>query len=126
MDWLCTVCANGAPSMMGIKEGFMSFVKKENKNILVIHCLLHRETLATKEIQEDLAMVFKEVVTVVNYIKSRPLCTRFFGALWDKMEAEHNELSFHLNIRWVSRRKVLKRVAILRNEIGAFLKEQNQ
>ena len=41
-------------------------------------CLLHRENLAAKKIQEDLAIVFNEVVSVVNYIKSRPLCTRLF------------------------------------------------
>ena len=33
-----SVCAYGAPSMMGCKKGFMSFVKKENKNISVVHC----------------------------------------------------------------------------------------
>ena len=120
-----SVCADGAPSMMGTKKGFMSFVKKENQDILVIHCLLHRENLAAKEIQEDLAIVFKEVVSVVNYIKSRPLCTRLFRALCDEMSAEHIGLLFHSNIRWLSRGKVLERVASLRNEIGAFLKEQN-
>ena len=66
------VCMDGTPSMMGCKKGFMNFVKKENKNISVVHCLLHRKNLATKEIQEDLAIVFKKVVSVVNFIKSRP------------------------------------------------------
>ena len=119
------VFANGAPSMMGTKKGFMSFVKKENQDILVIHCLFHRENLAAKEIQEDLAIRFNEVVSVVNYIKSCPLCNRLFRALCDEMGAEHNGLLFHSNIRWLSREKLLKRVARLRNEIGAFLKEQN-
>ena len=61
LEWSDCVsfCADGAPSMMGCKKGFMSFVKKENKNISVVHCLLHRENLAAKEIQEDLARVFK-------------------------------------------------------------------
>ena len=72
------VCEDGAPSMMGCKKGFMSFVKKENKNISVVHCLLHRKNLATQEIQEDLAIVFKKVVSVVNFIKSRPLQLVYF------------------------------------------------
>ena len=63
----------------------MSFVKKENKNISVVHCLIQRENLTAKEIQGDLAIVFKEVVSVVNFIKSRPLHTRLFRVLCDEM-----------------------------------------
>ena len=76
-DCVC-VCEDGAPSMIECKKSFISFVKKENKNISVVHCLLHKKNLATKEIQEDLAIVFKKVVSVVNFIKSRPLNTLFF------------------------------------------------
>ena len=49
-----SVCEDGATSMMGCKKGFMSFVKKENKNISVVHCLIQRENLTAKEIQGDL------------------------------------------------------------------------
>jgi len=125
LDWsdCVSVCADGAPSMMGSKKGFMSFVKKENKNISVVHCLLHRENLAAKEIQ-DLAIVFKEVVSVVNFIKSLPLHTRLFRVLCDEIGAEHNGLLFHSNIRWLSQGKVLERVANLRHEICTFLTQQ--
>ena len=71
---------------MGQKKGFISFVKKENKNISVVHCLLCRENLAAKEIQEDLAIDFEEVVSVVNFIKFRPLHTRLFRILCDEWE----------------------------------------
>ena len=97
-----SVCADGAPAMMGSNKGFMSFVKRKNNNISVVHCLLHRENLATKEIQENLAIVFKEVVSVVNYIKSRPLNTRLFHALCDKMGAELSGLLFHSTACWLS------------------------
>ena len=80
-----SVCEDGASSMMGCKKGFMSFVKKENKNISVVHCLIQRENLTAKEIQGDLAIVFTEVVSVVNFIKSRPLHTRLFRVLCDEM-----------------------------------------
>ena len=120
-----SVCADGAPAMMGSNNGFMSFVRRKNNSISVVHFLLHRENLATKEIQENLAIVFKEVVSVVNYIKSRPLNTRLFRALCDEMEAELSGLLFHLTVRWLSRGKLLERVATLRDETHAFLKEQN-
>ena len=115
------VCANSAPSTIKTKKDFMSFVKKEKQHNLVIRCLLHRENLEAKEIQEDLAIVFKEVVSAVNYIKSHPSYSRLFRTLCDEMGADHSGLLFYLNIRWLSRGKVLERVASLRNEIGAFL-----
>ena len=102
----------------------MNFVKKKNKIISVVYCLLHRENLAAKEIQGDLAIVFKEVVSVVNFIKSRSLHTRLFRVLCDQMGAEHNGLLYHSNIRWLSQGKVLERVANLQNEISTYLKEQ--
>ena len=124
LEWsdCVSVCEDGAPSMMGYKKGFMSFVKKENKNISVVHCLYHRENLAAKEIQEDLTIVFKQVVSVVNFIKSRPLHTRLFHVLCDEMGTEHNGFLFHSNIRWLSRGKVLERVANLQNEIKRLFK----
>ena len=78
-----------------------------------------------KKIQENLAIVFKEVVSVVNYIKSRPLNTRLFRALCDEIGAELSGLLFHSTVRWLSRGKVFERVATLREETHAFLKEQN-
>ena len=126
LEWsdYVSVCADGAPSMRICKKGFMTLMKKENKNISVVHCLLHRESLAAKKIQGDLAVVFKEVVSVVNFIKSRSLRTRLFRVLCDEMGAEHNGFLFHSNIRWFSQGKVLERVANLRNKISTFLKEQ--
>ena len=127
LEWsnCVSVCADGAPAMMGSNKGFMSFVKRKNNNISVVRCLLHRENLATKKIQENLAIVFKEVVSVVNYIKSRRLNTRLFRALCDEMGAELSGLLFRSTVRWLSRGKVLERVATLKEETHAFLKEQN-
>ena len=71
------VCADGAPSKMGSKRGFVSFVKRQNNYISVVHCLLHIENLAAKETQEGLAIVFKEVVTV-SITLGLVLCTLIF------------------------------------------------
>ena len=37
------VCEDGAPSMIGCKKSFISFMKKEHKNISVVRCLLHKK-----------------------------------------------------------------------------------
>ena len=102
----------------------MSFVKRQNNDISVVHCLLDQENLVAKEIKEDLAIVFEEVVTVVNYIKFFPQHIRLFRVLCNEMGTEHNEFLFHSNVCWLSQGKVLERVANLRYRISIFLKEQ--
>ena len=62
---------------------------------------------------------------MVNYFKSRPLNTRLFCALCDEMGVEVSGLLFHSTVRWLSRGKVLEKVATFREETHAFLKEQN-
>ena len=80
------------PFIMGSKIGFMSFVKRQNNDISVIHYLFYRENLAAKELQEDLSIVFKEVVTVVNYIDLVPYTLVYFVSCVTKYV--HNTLSF--------------------------------
>ena len=117
------VSADGAPAMMGKNNGFLSFVLKQNPNILTIHCLLHRENLAAKHSQADMAIVFQEVVHVVNYIKKSALSTRMFAELCEEAGAEFTCLLFYSKIRWLSKGKVLHRVVSLRNELFTFLSE---
>lgn len=119
------VCADGAPVMMGHKKGFLSYVLQKNKNILAIHCFLHRENLAARHSQGDMAIVFKEIVDIVNYIKKSALCTRLFGELCDETDADFRRLLFYSKVRWLSKGKVLHRVVALRGELHTFLSENN-
>ena len=46
LEWsdCVSVCTDGSVRPWWVaKRDFINFVKKENKNILVFHCLLHRE-----------------------------------------------------------------------------------
>ena len=42
------LCTDGAPSMIGLIKGFVSFVKKVNSEIISTHCFLHREVFIGK------------------------------------------------------------------------------
>ena len=64
-----SVCTDGALSMMGCRKGFVSHVKKVNPSVQVIHCVLHRENLASRVLSSTLHDVMKNVIKIVNLLK---------------------------------------------------------
>ncbi|GFW88086.1 protein FAM200A [Trichonephila clavipes] len=102
-----------------------ALVKQKSPLCIWTHCMIHREALASKEISPGLNIVLMTVVTVVNYIKMRPLKSRIFSGLCKDMGAVHSSLLFYCEARWLSRGKFLQRVYELRNEITIFLEEEH-
>ena len=84
------------------------------------HCLIQREALASQQLNGELNGVRETVVKTVNFIKSRPLKARFFQRLCNELGAEHNNLLFYCNARWLSKGKVLLRVYELRTKSPYF------
>ena len=84
------------------------------------HCLIQSEALASQQLSGDLNGVLKAVVKTVNFIKARPLKARLFQRLCDKLGAEHNNLLFYCNARWLSKGKVPLRVYELRTKSTYF------
>ncbi|GFW99541.1 uncharacterized protein TNCV_3417741 [Trichonephila clavipes] len=83
--------------MIGHLKGFVAHVKELNEDILVTHCFLHREALVTKFLPSDLKIVLEQCVKMVNYIKSRPLESRF-SKLCQAMEAKYEFLLLHTEV----------------------------
>ena len=106
--------------MTGSIKGFVSLVKKENKNVITTHCFLHREALVAKTLGNELRSVLNEVVKMVNYVKSRPLKSRLFAKLCEEIGSRHVSLLLHTEVRWLSRGKVLPRVFELKEELLTF------
>ena len=127
IDWAkcLTVCTDGAPSMIGCRKGFVAHVKKVNPSVQVIHCMLHRKNLASRELSETLHGVMKDVIEIVNFVKARGLNSRLFEELCSACGASHRELLFHSETRWLSRGKVLSRVVELKGELETFLLEKH-
>ena len=82
---------------------------------------MHRETLVEKTLPADLASTLNTEVSIVNFVKTKPLKSRMFAILCEEMGADHTNLLLHTKIRWLSRSKVQARVYALRNELIAFL-----
>lgn len=121
---LHSICADGAPAMLGNKSGFAQLVKKDAPHILVTHCFLHRHALATKTLPRSLKEVLSIVIKTVNFIRSRALNHRLFKTLCQEMSAEHEVLLYHTEVRWLSRGQVLKRIFMLKTELSLFLEEK--
>ena len=127
LDWgiVGSVCTDGAPAMLGHMSGFVALVKQVNPNVISTHCVLHRQALASKTMPEDMKEVLGNVIKAVNLIRGRALNHRLFKAFCSEIAAEHQILLYHTEVRWLSRGKVLTRVAELSEEIVHFLRYQN-
>ena len=75
--------------MLGSRKGFVTFVLQKNLNVLVIHCLMHREALTFKSLPKDLMLVLDQVITIVNFIKSGPLAFLLFSQFCAAMVSDY-------------------------------------
>ncbi|GFR22963.1 zinc finger BED domain-containing protein 5 [Trichonephila clavata] len=110
--------------MSGRFQSKQALVKHKSPLYIWTHCMIHRETLASKEMSPGLNLVLTTVVTVVNYIKMRPLSSRIFSRLCKDMGVVHSSLLFYSEARLL-RGKFLQRVYEFRNKNAIFLEKEN-
>lgn len=125
IDWeRCVgICTDGAKSMTGKHTGLIAHIRRVCPSISWLHCSIHREALAAKNMPADLLAALNDAVKLVNFIKARPLNSRIFTLLCNEMGSEHKSLLLHTEVRWLSRGKVLTRLFELRHELQQFFEE---
>ena len=96
-----SICTDGAATMVGRNKGFVSRVKERNQNLIFTHCFLHREALVFKTLPADLVLVLNDVVSMVNFVKMRPVKSCLFALLCEEMGTEHATLLFHTEVKLV-------------------------
>ncbi|XP_060759506.1 zinc finger BED domain-containing protein 5-like [Neoarius graeffei] len=126
LDWSrCVgVCSDGAAAMTRRNSGVTSLIKQKAPHAVFTHCMLHREALVAKRIDDKLNLVLQEAVQVVNFIKTHPLKHRLFAILCNEMGARFHGLLLHSSVRWPSRGAVLNRVYEMQAEIAEFLSSE--
>uniref|UniRef100_A0A8C9QX36 Zinc finger BED domain-containing protein 5-like n=1 Tax=Scleropages formosus TaxID=113540 RepID=A0A8C9QX36_SCLFO len=115
------ICTDGTRSMTGKVSGLVTRVLHLAPLAKWTHCMIHRESLASKQMPESLESILKQAVQMVSFIKAWPLNARLFSLLCQEMGAEHEQLLFHTEVRWLSRGRILHRLYKLHSEVKAFL-----
>ena len=126
LDWSKVIeCSmDGAPSMMGKNIGVRGILPRKHPHIKTNHCIIHRQSLASKDMSLNFSDVMKVVISTVNYVKARDLNSRMFKQLCIIENSNHNTSLMHTAVRWLSRGKTLERVFLLRRELATFLQDQ--
>ena len=71
-----------------------------------MHCLIHRQALASKTLRESLQDVLNIAIKTVNFVKNAALNTRLFRKLCSEMNAEHLNFLDYTRVRWLSKENV--------------------
>lgn len=93
-DWTKCVYADGACSMSGCYGELQAFVRSK-ANALWTHCVILREALASKYLSSTLNQVLKNVVYIVNFIKTQPLEASFSRKLCEVVGTGHTSLLYY-------------------------------
>ncbi|KAL2096421.1 hypothetical protein ACEWY4_008569 [Coilia grayii] len=126
LDWQnCVgVCSDGAASMTGRHHSVIRQILERAPEAKWIHCFLHRENLAAKKMSPEFHEVMTVSVKAINFIKNNAVNSRCFAKLCEDIEADHVQLLYHSEVRWLSRGLVLNRSLELKNEVFTFLTEK--
>ena len=116
-----SIFTDRATAMVRRNKDFVSKVKERNQNVIFTPCFLHCETLVIKTLPADLVLVLNDELSMVNFIKMRPVKSYLFALLCDEMGTEHATLLLHRKASWLSQGKVLGRVYELLEELKEFL-----
>lgn len=118
------VCTDGAAALTGSNKGLRGLIQKVAPHMVFNHCMIHRQALVAKDMDEELHNVLQDAVSSINYIKCNSHNSRLFSILCNEMGSTYERLLLHTEVRWLSRGKILRRIFDLRNEVYMFLIEK--
>ena len=122
---------DSAPAMIGSHKGAIAVLLNHvaslgfSNTIIKLQCIIHQEVLASKVTHLDMTGVMSTVVKIINFILARGLNHRQFKSLLEEMNAQHQDVVYFCEVRWLSRGATLQRFYDLRNDIMTLLKQKN-
>ena len=93
------VTAHGAAAMIGKRKGATALIKQRSPDGKFLHCILHREALASKKSRvnssdkvSELEKLMSDVVKIVNAIRPKAKTSQLFSKLCEEMSADHRTM----------------------------------
>lgn len=126
MHNILSAATDGAPAMTGRHKGFIAHLKQAVPNVLAIHCIIHRQHLVAKSLNERLHSSLHYVIRAVNTIRSNSLHDRLFSQLCSENDEDYNRLLLHTEVRWLSKSTCLNRFFQLFDSVLDFLENRNE
>ncbi|GFV62505.1 SCAN domain-containing protein 3 [Trichonephila clavipes] len=91
---------DSAPNMMGKKNGCLKLMKDSNPEMILVHCVIHRQNLVAKNISSVLNKVLHTIIKCVNVIKASAKCERLFKLFCEEQNEDHVRLLLHIEELW--------------------------
>ncbi|MGH0161433.1 UNVERIFIED_CONTAM: hypothetical protein FKN15_041049 [Acipenser sinensis] len=121
LNKVCLLVTDGAPSMIGSKNGMIARLSALASQMQSLHCIIHQSVLCGK-LCNELKDTMNTVTAIINFIRSTSsLQHRLFRLLQADMSADHHDLLVHNDVRWITKGKALNRFCDLKDEIIEFL-----
>ncbi|GFW28208.1 protein ZBED8 [Trichonephila clavipes] len=96
MKNITSCAADGAPNMMGEKYGCLKLMKDANPEMILVHCVIHRQNLVAKNISSVLNEVLHTVIKCVTVIKASAKCERLFKLFCEEQNKDHVRLFYFI------------------------------
>ena len=107
----------------GQLSGFTARVKEVASECESMHCVIHREMLASRKMSPELN-VLQAVIKIINPIKVQALNSCLFVQLYEETDTGHTHLLLYTEVRWLSKGRSLARVSELQEPLQRFLLEK--
>jgi hypothetical protein len=98
-------------------------INKPAAEVMWTHCMLHRESLARKQLCPELSEVMNTMIKTVNYLKTPPFCR--ITCMEMEVGTQYQALLCYCNSYWLSRGNFVACVYDLLGEVALFLEEEN-
>ena len=83
------VCTDRAAAMTGWLCGFTTRVKEVTSECESMHCVIHREMLASRKMSPELNNVLQDVIKIINHIKVHALNSRLRSSVRRWTQSTH-------------------------------------